>query len=293
MNGLEIDNLVVDFGNFKTDVTLNVRRGCITGLVGRNGAGKSTLIKTIMRQQNANSGHILYNGKPFKGNEEEIFRSIACVYDGPHFNVAVKPKRLFKLYRAIYKNFDVQLYDSLMRRFELPSDVKVSKYSCGMQRKYCLILALCQRPDILILDEPTSGIDPYDRGNVVELIQEFMLDEGHTVLFSTHITEDLDKIADYIVMMENGRITMDEEKDKITDNYRLVQCAELTEELKKVAIGIQKSMFGYTFLTKKTDIGGEGLQVKVPTVEEVFIHTLGAEAELRREGIMQDDPFGL
>lgn len=275
MYSLEIENLTVAFERFTMNATVNIRKGCITGLIGRNGAGKSTLIKTIMRQQDASAGHILYDGKPFKGNEVEILNKIACVFDVPHFNAALKPKRLFKLYKSIYPQFDGELYEKLMQKFELPSDIRVNKFSFGMQRKYCLILALCQKPEILILDEPTSGIDPYDRGNVVELIQDFMMDENHTVLFSTHITEDLDKIADYIVIMQDGKITLDEEKETICENYRLVQCAELTEELKKYALGVQKSMFGYTFLTKNKDISGEGLQVKVPTVEELFIHTLG------------------
>ena len=275
MYGLEIENLTVDFGTFKLEVSAKIPRGCITGLVGRNGAGKSTLIKTIMRQQDAVAGSILYNGKRFKDNEEEVLNKVACVFDSPHFNITVKPKTLVKLYKAIYQQFDEEMYNKLMQRFNLPHNMRISKFSFGMQRKYCLILALCQRPEILILDEPTSGIDPYDRGSVVELIQEFMMDENHTVLFSTHITEDLDKVADYIIIMQDGKITLNEDKETITENYRLVQCAEMTEELQNMAIGVQKSMFGYTFLTTKKDILGEGLQVKIPTIEEVFIHTLG------------------
>lgn len=275
MYGLEIENLLVDFGNFKMNVTVNIRRGCITGLVGRNGAGKSTLIKTIMRQQDATGGSILYNGNRFRGNEVDILQKIACVFDTPHFNINLKPTRILKLFKSIYMDFDEALYHTLMQRFNLPSDIRVRKFSFGMQRKYCIILALCQKPDILILDEPTSGIDPYDRGNIVELIQEFMMDESHTVLFSTHITEDLDKIADYIVMMENGTITLNEDKETLIENYRLVQSSVMTEELQKVAIGVQKSMFGYTFLTKEEDLNGEDLQIKVPTIEEIFVHTLG------------------
>lgn len=275
-NGLEIDNLTVDFGNFKLDnLTLGIRKGCITGLVGRNGAGKSTLIKTIMRQQKANSGSILYNGKKFLDNEVEILNSIACVFDTPHFNVNFKPKRIVRLYRNMYEKFDMQLYGELMQKFNLPEKLRFSKFSYGMQRKYCLILALCQRADILILDEPTSGVDPVDRNEVVGLIQEYLMNEEHTVLFSTHITEDLDRIADYIVMMENGRITLDMEKDVLTEKYRLVQCSEMTAELQASAIGVKQNMFGYTFLTTDKTVSGEGIQVKVPTVEEIFVHTQG------------------
>ncbi|MDE6586523.1 MAG: ABC transporter ATP-binding protein [Clostridia bacterium] len=275
-NGIEIENLTVDFGNFKLDcISLGIKKGCITGLVGRNGAGKSTLIKTIMRQQSANAGSILYNGKKFLNNEVEILNSIACVFDTPHFNINFKPKRILKLYTNMYEKFDTQLYAELMQKFNLPEKLRFSKYSYGMQRKYCLILALCQKADILILDEPTSGVDPVDRNEVVGLIQEYLMNEEHTVLFSTHITEDLDRIADYIVMMENGKITMDMEKDVLTDRYRLVQCGEMTDDMRASAIGIKHNAFGYTFLTMDKTISGEGIQVKVPTVEEIFIHTQG------------------
>lgn len=286
MNGIDIENLVVDFGNFKLDnINLGIKRGCVTGLVGRNGAGKSTLIKTLMRQQRADSGSILYNGKKFCDAEVEILNSIACVFDTPVFNTNFKPKRIVKLYSNMYEKFDMELYERLMLKFNLPSRLRFSKFSYGMQRKYCLILALCQRAEILILDEPTSGVDPVDRNEVVGLIQEFLMDEEHTVLFSTHITEDLDKIADYIVMMDGGKIILDEEKDVLTDKYRLVQCPEMTEEMKACAIGVQKGMFGYTFLTRNKNLSGEGVLVKVPTVEEIFVHTQGAPGVVRNDDI--------
>jgi ABC-2 type transport system ATP-binding protein len=287
MNGLEISNLTVILGNFViTNLNLTIKSGCITGLIGRNGAGKTTLIKTIMRQQDAISGKILYNGKSFAENEVEVLSKIACVFDKPHFNTIVKPKKLVKIYQSFYPAFDIAKYNSLMEKFNLPHDIRIAKYSLGMQRKYCLILALCQGADILILDEPTSGVDPFDRGEVVSLIQEFMLDESKTVLFSTHITEDLDKIADYIVMMDNGDITLNEDKETLTENYRLVQTDVLTDEMRADAIGITKSMFGYTFITKNKNIAGENIKVKIPTMEELFVHITGDKEH-------SDDIFGL
>ncbi|MDE7439019.1 MAG: ABC transporter ATP-binding protein, partial [Clostridia bacterium] len=272
---LEIKNLTVDFIRFKLDnICLNIKKGCITGLIGRNGAGKSTLIKTIMRQQDAQSGSILYNGMRFADAEESILKSIVCVYDTPDFDVRLKPKKFVKLYSAVYRDFDMEKYNSLMTKFSLPHDLRISKYSYGMQKKFCIILALCRNAEILILDEPTSGIDPFDRNEIVSLIQEYMTDENHTVIFSTHITEDLDKIADYIVMMDNGRITIDEEKDTLCDKFRLVQCEALTPEMEWGAIGVKKSMFGYTFLTKNLNLSGDGIKVKVPTLEEIFVHLL-------------------
>ena len=276
MNGLEICNLTVDLGGFKiSDLNLEIKRGCITGLVGRNGAGKTTLLKTIMRQLEPVSGRILYNGLKFREDEVGILNSIACVFDTPHFALASRPKNLLKYYKAAYKNFNEELFHTLMAKFNLPEAQSISKYSYGMQKKCNLIFGLCQSPEILILDEPTSGIDPYDRKEVVTLVQEFMMDENHTVLFSTHITEDLDKIADYIVLMENGKITMNEDKVTLTEKYRLVQCAVIPDYLQDKALGVQKSMFGYTFLVKDCEVSGEGLLVKVPSVEEMFVHLIG------------------
>lgn len=292
-NGLEITNLTVDLGGFRLDnINMTVKRGCITGLIGRNGAGKSTLIKTIMRQQNALAGNILYNGKKYCENEVEVLNSIACVFDTPHYNTGAKPKNLVKLFKAIYKDFDMALYSELMHKFNLPENQRVNKFSFGMQKKFSLILGLCQNADILILDEPTSGIDPFDRNEIVGIIQEYMMSENHTVLFSTHITEDLDKIADYIIMMENGRVTLSDDKVAITENFRLVQCSELTAEMRAGAIGIKKSMFGYTFLTKNKNVKGEGVQVKVPSIEEMFVHMLGA-GEYSAKEFTTRDAFGL
>lgn len=271
MNALEIKNLTVDFGDFAIrKMNLGIKKGAVTGLVGRNGAGKSTLIKTIMRQQPA-TGSILYDGKKFAEHEVEILSKTACVFDAPHFSLSAKPKKLKKAFAALYPAFNGQMFDELCAKFNLPQDKRVVKYSLGMQRKLCIIIALCQSPELLILDEPTSGIDPVDRAEVVALLQQFMLDENHTILFSTHITEDLDKIADYIVMIENGRILLNEDKVTLTEKYRLVSAGTMTEELRAIAIGLKQNAFGYTFICDRP-VEGEGITSKIPTVEELFVY---------------------
>lgn len=274
MNALEIKNLYVDLGRFKIEnLNLTVKKGVITGLVGANGSGKTTLINTIMRAQNAVSGSILYEGTAFAGNEPEIFSSVACDFDSIKFYPLIKPKKLIKLYKRLYPAFDEQKFKQLAAKFSLPLDVRVSKYSFGMQKKLNFILALCQGAKTIILDEPTSGVDPYDRNELTTLLQEFMMDGEHSVLFSTHITEDLDKIADYIVMIDNGKIILDSDKESLLESYRIVRAATLTPEMESCALGVAKDMFGYTFVTKNKDIAdGDGVQVRVPTVEELFVH---------------------
>lgn len=272
MDALKIENLRVDFGRFALqDVTFSVRKGAITGLIGSNGAGKSTLIRTIMRAENAVAGSILYDGKKFAGNEKEILSKTACVFDGINFFQNMKPSKLVKMYAAAYPAFDTEKFRALMDKFKLPLDLRIAKYSFGMKKKLTFVLALCQSADLLILDEPTSGVDPFDRNEMTTLLQEYMLDENHAVLFSTHITEDLDKIADYIVMMEDGKIVLDTDKESLVSGYRLVRTDKLTPELTAAAINVVNDMFGYTLLVR-ADGPLEGLQTRIPTVEEVFVH---------------------
>lgn len=296
MNALDIKNLCVDLGGFRIEnLNLTVKKGAITGLVGANGSGKTTLINTIMRAQNAQSGSILYGGVPFAGNEPEVFSSVACVFDSVKFYPLLKPKKLVKLYMDIYPDFDEKRYFELAAKFNLPQDLKVTKYSFGMQKKLNFILGLCQGAKTLILDEPTSGVDPYDRNELMTLLQEFMMDEEHAVLFSTHITEDLDKIADYIVMMDDGRIILDKDKESLLEGYRIVRAATLTPEMERSAIGVVKDMFGYTFVTENNDIAdGEGVQVRVPTVEELFVHLVNkGRRESRGNASSSSDIFGI
>lgn len=295
MNALEIKNLCVDLGKFKIEnLNLTVKKGAITGLVGANGAGKTTLINTIMRAQKAVSGKILYDGVPFAGNEPQVFSSVACVFDAIKFYPSVKPKKIAKLYKDMYPSFDEDKFNGLMAKFNLPYDLKIAKYSFGMQKKFNFILAICQGAKTLILDEPTSGVDPYDRNELTTLLQEFMLDEEHAVLFSTHITEDLDKIADYIVMIDNGRIILDSDKESLLEGYRIVRAATLTPEMERGALGVVKDMFGYTFLTANRDIeDGEGVQSRVPTVEELFVHLVKNGRRDSGDNISSRDVFGI
>lgn len=296
--GLDISGLTVDFGNFVLDnVTLRVPRGCITGLIGRNGAGKTTLIRTLMRLNDACGGRILYDGLYFPEHEEEVLKKIACVFDSPVYAKNVKPNQILKYYKHAYPGFDEAKYNALMQRFSLPHDLKFSKFSFGMNKKYCLILALCQGADILILDEPTAGVDPFDRAAVIELIQEFMQNENNTVLFSTHITEDLDRIADYIAMLDCGKLRFMEEKEELLNSYRLVQVAEVTEEIRRTAIGIKGTAFGSTYLCKAENVP-QGATAKIPSVEELFVYLIedeerGGTAGLSATQNAGSDIFGI
>lgn len=218
---IKCSNLCLTSGNFNIrDLNLEIQKGCITGLIGKNGAGKTTLIQMISDLIDRNSGTILIDGLTFAEHEAEIKKKLSVVYDRPNFNLSVTPAKLVKGIKAMEPWFDSNYFYEKMTQLKLDSNLKIKKYSGGMVKKLLLILALSRRPDILILDEPTSEVDPISRNEMLEIIQEFMVEESHTVLFSTHITSDLDKVADYIVMIEDGRIIFSEEKENLKAKFQ-------------------------------------------------------------------------
>lgn len=220
-NAIELKNINLNIGNnfSMENLSFNLRKGFITGLIGRNGSGKTTLIKVISDTIERISGSVLYDGLNYWDNEVEVKRKISVVYDSPNFNVRTKPLILAKGIASMEKSFDMELFYNLMDRFELNPRKKISTYSMGMQKKFMLILGICRKPEILILDEPTSGVDPISRNDMMKLLQEFMENEEHSILFSTHITSDLDRIADYIVLVDQGRVLIDEEKEDLKIKY--------------------------------------------------------------------------
>ncbi len=277
MNAVEIRDLTIKIKDFEIDsLSLDIKRGCITGLVGKNGAGKTTLIRALTRQLSAQSGSILYDGKKFADHEVEILSEIACVFDAPHFPLGMKIKSLKSAFAALYPAFNGEMFEALCRKFSLPQNKRASSLSLGMQRKLCVVLALAQSPKILFLDEPTAGVDPSDRAEIMKLLQDFMLDEGHTVFFSTHVTEDLDKIADYIVIMDGGRIIFNEDKVAISSSYRIVDLPELTERVKKRALGVRRTAYGCSALVKSEEAYPDA---RIPTTEELFLYLTDGNGE--------------
>ncbi|NLD48903.1 MAG: ABC transporter ATP-binding protein [Clostridiaceae bacterium] len=219
-------------GNFEMEnLDFEVKKGCITGLVGRNGSGKTTLIRLLAGAKVYTSGNIIIDGIPLEENAVEIRKRAVFVFDEPNFSLAVKPDVLAEVMKMMEPSFNMELYQSKMRLFKLDGKEKVKNYSSGMQKKLLLILALARRPEILVLDEPTSEVDPVSRAEMLDMLQEFMENEEHTVLFSTHITSDLDKIADYIAIMDNGKILLTEEKETLRDEYCINGVLPTVEEI--------------------------------------------------------------
>lgn len=206
----------------KIDIT--IPKGVIVGLIGENGAGKTTLIKSILNIIKIDSGEIKIFGSDYKKDENNIKEDIGVVLDNMFFPEILNAKDINTTMRNIYLNWDSDLYFSYLKEFKLPSDKPLKSMSKGMRKKLEITTALSHKPKLLILDEPTSGLDPVVRNEILEIFQKFIEDEGHSILLSTHITSDLEHIADEIIFIDKGKIVLQKSKDEILDNYGILKC---------------------------------------------------------------------
>lgn len=208
------------------DINMELPKGMIMGLIGENGAGKSTLINLLLHEIDKQAGVIQIFGKDMEKNEKEIKQDIGVVFDECNFIETFKAVNLDKIMRGIYTNWDSNYYTSLLERFHLPLQKRIKDYSKGMKMKLSFAVALAHHPKLLILDEATTGLDPVMRDEVLEILQDFMQDEEHGVLLSSHITSDLEKIADYITFIHDGRILFSTTKDDLLYNHGILRCGE-------------------------------------------------------------------
>jgi len=274
---LEINNLTARVGDFSLrDVNFSIEKGTIMGFIGKNGSGKTTLIKTILDMIPKQSGEILFDDIPMLGNEEIVKSKIGIVFDSLIYPLNLKPIKIKKMVSPFYKTFDDEKFYELMKRFDLDINKKLSAYSKGMQMKFGVVMALSHNPELIILDEPTAGLDPIARAEVIDLLLELMQNEKRSILFSTHITSDLEKIADYITMIDNGKIVFSKGKDELLDSYMLAQIEKdsITNEIKSNLIGLKETTFGYQglcpsdFKTKNI----VGVKTARPTIEDIMIY---------------------
>jgi len=278
---LEIKNLEATIGDFSlSDINFSIKKGTIMGFIGKNGSGKTTLIKTILNMIPKTSGEVLFSGTPMFGNEEIVKSKIGVVFDSLIYPLNLKPVKIKKMIAPFYKTFDDKLFCDLMKRFELNPSKKLSAYSKGMQMKFGVVMAICHNPELIILDEPTAGLDPIARAEVIDLLLELMQNEERSILFSTHITSDLEKIADYITMIDNGKIVFTKGKDEMLDNYILAHIEKhvMTDAIKSEFIGLKETTFGFEGLCTNSLILKNLVGVKTarPTIEDIMIY-MGAK----------------
>lgn len=225
LNAIEVIDLNKSFEGFKLDnVSIKVPKGLITGLVGENGAGKTTLINLITGSLEPDSGEILIDGKKADKRKEEVLEKLYLVMDEPLLIDDFFPRDYNTMMKGIYKKWSSQDFFHYVKLFDLPLEKKVGNYSRGMKVKFNFALALATNPELLILDEATSGLDPLMRDDILEILTDYVQNKDHTVLFSSHIVSDLDKIADKIIFIHKGKVMLEEDKKNILCNYGIVRC---------------------------------------------------------------------
>ena len=222
---LEVKDLCKNYNTFSLKhVNLTVPKGSVVGFIGENGAGKTTTIKAIIGAIHRDQGDIRLFGQSINTKSEKLRQDIAVVMEGSFFYDDFTPKQIALVLSGVYVNWDQEKFDAYLEKFKLPATKKIKEFSKGMRMKLSLIIAFSHDAKLLILDEPTSGLDPIVRNEILEEFLAFIQDENHGILISSHITTDLEKIADYITFIHNGEIVFTEEKDKLIYNYGLLKC---------------------------------------------------------------------
>lgn len=282
-NAIQIKNLSKSYKDFTLkNITLDVPTGTVMGLIGANGAGKSTLIQSLLGLIRSDYEEMRLMGKDIRTQEKEAKEELAVIFDVSHYNMEYTPKFIGKFLSKIYKNWDMKTYNDYLERFELPKDKRLKTFSKGMKMKLEFAIAFSHDPKLLILDEATSGLDPIFRDEVLELIREFTMEEEHTVLMSSHITSDLDKVADYIAFIHKGELQFVKSYDEIQENYGMVHCGkELFEALNPDDIvAYRKEAYEYRVLVKnKAAIQSvfEELMIENASVEDLMLFSVKGE----------------
>ena len=208
------------------DISFSVPEGSIVGFIGENGAGKSTTMNCILNVIRRDSGTIEIFRREMTDEDIDIRENIGVVYDSNNFPEYLTAKQLAEILGRIYSKWDDFCFEQFLRRFGLPESQKIKSYSRGMSMKLAIAVALSHDSKLLILDEATSGLDPIMRDEILDVLLEFVKQENHSILLSSHITSDLEKIADYIVFIHNGEIILNKTKDELIYEYGVIRCSE-------------------------------------------------------------------
>ncbi|MCQ2439116.1 MAG: ABC transporter ATP-binding protein [Oscillospiraceae bacterium] len=273
MNALEIRGLRKERGSFAlTGLDLTLPGGCIMGLIGENGAGKSTTIRLLLEMIRKDGGEVAFFGR----EQEEYLASsrheLGVVLDEVGISGCLKAAQVERVMAAAFPNWDSAEFNRLVRKLDIPTDKGFSKLSRGNQMKLGLAVALSHHAKLLILDEATNGLDPVVREEVVELIRDFVSDEEHAVLISSHIVSDLEKICDYIAFLHKGKLLLCEEKDRLSEDYALihVSAGELAEIEPAAVLGSRITPYGAEAIVRSTAVP-EGAEKRKVDIEQLFI----------------------
>lgn len=279
MDSIEIKGLCKNYPGFSIkDVSLTLPSGSIMGLIGENGAGKSTLMKLILDVIERDSGEIKIFGKDNKEDIKLLKEDIGVVFDDvgiPSYLNAAEVGRVMKL---TYKNWDDDVYNGYLEKMSIPSNKKFSDFSRGMKMKLGIAVALSHKPKLLLLDEATSGLDPVVRDEITDIFSEFTRDESHSILISSHIVSDLEKLCDYVAFLHKGRLILCEEKDFFKEKYAVIHCTlEQFEALPKGdIIGRKKNAYGVEAIIPRGAVPDD-MECFNVELEELFIFMVKGE----------------
>ena len=270
-NALEIKGLSKEYKDFRLDnVSFEVPSGSIVGLIGENGSGKTTIIKLILNMIKKNGGEVTVLGKN-KGISD-IKNEIGVVMDEPGFPGFLNAKEINRIMKNIFSNWSEDTFFGYLKKLKVPDNKEYKDMSKGTKMKTGIAVALSHNPRLLILDEATNGLDPVVRSEVNEIFTEFTRDESHSILISSHIVSDLDRICDYIVFIHNGRLMLFEEKDRLLEKYCIVHCTreQLSSIERSKIIGRKENKYDISVLMEKSQVKS-GFSTSPVDIEELFV----------------------
>lgn len=276
MNAVEVKELTKKFKGFTLDhVSFSLPAGCIMGLVGENGAGKSTTLKLLLNMIQKDSGRITILGKDEKNIDKN---EIGVVFDECRFHESFTAKDINQVLKSIFQRWNEPQFFDYLNRFEVPSNKKLKEFSRGMKMKISIAAAVSHDAKLLLLDEPTSTLDPVVRDEMLDIFYDFISDEQHSIIISSHIVSDLEKVCDYIAFMLKGKMILCEEKDRLLQECRLAQMseAEFSAIDKDEIIGSRKTPFGITAVIRKA-AAAQIRNTQPINLEDLFVYMIRGE----------------
>lgn len=278
---LEVKSLRKEYKDFTLkNINFTLERGYIMGFIGPNGAGKSTTIKLIMNLIKKNAGEIKVFGLDNIKNEREVKQKIGFVYDENYYYDELTINEIKTIISPFYRQWDNAAFNNYLKQFDLDPKKKVKALSKGMKMKLSLAVALSHKAELIIMDEPTSGLDPVFRSEILDILYSLIQDESKSIFFSTHITTDLEKIADYITFLNNGEIVFSSPKDEILDSYALIKGGKelLDADTRKEFITVRENAFGFEALTNNLNkvkrVFGDKIIIEKPSLEDIMVYTV-------------------
>lgn len=279
MNAFEIEHVSKQYPGFALqDLSLTLPSGCILGLVGENGAGKSTTIRLLMNTIQRDAGRIRVLGTDVDSPEfAAVKEDVGVVLDEAYFPEVLSARQIGHVLRRLYRRWDSAVYERYLKRFGLPDKRPFKDYSRGMKMKLAIAAALSHSPRLLVLDEATSGLDPIVRDEILDIFIEFTRQEEHSILLSSHITSDLEKVCDYIAFLHQGRLYFCEEKDRLAEEYGIVSgsAAQLAALPDGAVLRTQAGPYGSRALVRRAAIGQPGeLPIEPASIEDIMLFTV-------------------